>query len=508
MKSELASKINELPFQPGVYFFKNDAGEIIYIGKAIKLKNRVRQYFQSPARKDAKTSALVKDIRDLSFEVVGSELEALFLEAELVRRYLPKYNILLRDDKSVSYIRINYSSSHPIVKLVRRPLDDDAKYFGPYLNALEIKIALRYLRKIFPYSIKQNITKSKRVSLDFFLGLDPGLEENKTSLKKYKSNLRKLMAVIEGKQQLIEKEIEKNMLKAASKQDFETAAKYRNQLNALKNLNNQVMMTSRLTSNKINDDSLDQLKKILKLPTISKRIEGYDISHMQGTNVVSSMVVFSNGLSDKTAYRKFKMSLQKNDDFANMHQTILRRFSKDNIISWGLPNLVLIDGGKGQLDAAISARNILNMTNIPFIGLAKKTEQIVIQLKRDDGTMASGVEVDRTYLAKINGNIEFTENFLIINLPLSNPALKLLQRVRDESHRFAVNYHTVLKRKYSVRSILDNIPGIGKNTRLKILKSVSSLRKLNSISSEDLSKIIGQDKAKKIKEYLVKNKVY
>ena len=505
MNPRLQEKISNLPLLPGVYFFKDKQGNVIYIGKAVKLKNRVRQYFQSPKHKDLKTKALVSDIADLSFEVVGSELEALFLEAELVRRYLPKYNILLRDDKSVSYIRINYDSNHPVVKIVRRPLDDGARYFGPYLSTTEIRIALKYLRKIFPYSIQSS--GSRKVSLDYFLGLDPGLEENKTSLKKYKSNLRKLIAVIEGKQQLIEKNIEKRMLRAATLQNFELAAKYRNQLSALKNLNNQVMVSSRLSNLEVKDDSLSQLKEILKLSEISHRIEGYDISHMQGTNVVSSMVVFTEGLSDKPAYRKFKMTTQQNDDFKNMNETILRRFSQKNISEWGIPNLVLIDGGKGQLDAAISARNLMNMERIPFIGLAKKTEQIVLQIKREDKKPGSGINIDQKLLSEINGTTEKSDSFILINLPLEAPALKLLQRIRDESHRFAVNYHTVLKRKYSVKSILDDIPGIGKSTRIKVLKNFKSIRRLNSVSVDEISAVIGLDKAQKIKNYLKNNNV-
>ncbi len=505
MDIDLKVKISQLPLTPGVYFFKNKQGEVIYIGKAVRLKNRVRQYFQSPNLKDTKTRALVKDIADMTYEEVGSELEALFLEAELVRRYLPKYNILLRDDKSVSYIRINYDSSHPVVKIVRRPLDDGAKYFGPYLTTTEIKIALKYLRKIFPYSIQSS--SKKKVTLDYHLGLDPGLEEQKTSLKQYKANLRKLIAVIEGKQQLIEKDIEKKMIKAASVQNFELAAKYRNQLSALRNLNNQVMVSSRLASNNINDDSLSQLRDLLRLSEVPHRIEGYDISHMQGTNVVSSMVVFTEGLSDKPSYRKFKMSNQQNDDFKNMHETILRRFSQKNIAEWGMPDLVLIDGGKGQLDAAISARNQMKMETIFFIGLAKKSEQVVLQLRREDKAPGSNIDFDLKMLSGIGGSFEKSENFVLLNLPLDSPALKLLQRIRDESHRFAVNYHTVLKRKYSVKSVLDEIPGIGKASRLKVLKKFKSIRRLNSVSIDELAEIIGHDKANKLKAYLKDNNV-
>src|SRR5690606_19078973 len=172
--------------QPGVYMYKDTSGEIIYIGKAATLRNRVRQYFQTSRPLDPKTDALVKEISDIDWITVDSEIDALFLEAELVRRYLPRYNILLRDDKSTSYVRINTSSDHPTVTMTRRPLDDGAEYFGPYFAATTVKKALHYLRKIFPYSTHSHIPK--RACLQYHLGLCPGLEEGKTSLSEYRQN--------------------------------------------------------------------------------------------------------------------------------------------------------------------------------------------------------------------------------------------------------------------------------------------------------------------------------
>ncbi len=500
MNSKLEQKINQLPLKPGVYFFFDSNGKIIYIGKAIKLKNRVKQYFGNIKLKDLKTRALVAEIADLKWMEVDTELEALFLEAEMVKRYLPRFNILLRDDRSVNYIRIDYNSSYPTVSLVRHPPDDNAKYFGPYLNTFQIKLALKYLRRIFPYSIKK--TSAKRVNLDYFLGLDPGLEEQKVSLKKYRANLRKLISVIEGKQKQIEHQIETNMKKAALKQDYEKAATYRNQLMALTSLNNRVKLGLNSGVNLKKDDSLINLKRLLGLASYLKRIEGYDISHMQGTNVVASMIVFQNGISEKTSYRKFKTTIDQNNDFSNMREIILRRFSQKNLAAWGVPDLVLIDGGKGQLDAAISARNISKVINVPFIGLAKKSEQIVVQINRSDGGLASLVNLDLEFLKQNDGTLIKSDNFLLINISHDNPLLKLLQRIRDESHRFAVSYHTVLKRQESVKSILDDIPGIGKTTRLKILRKFGSVKKIQTTTLETLSDVVGPSKAKIIKKYL------
>src|SRR5437868_11401580 len=232
-------KLRELPKEPGVYFHKDKAGEIIYVGKAAVLRNRVRQYFQASRNRDPKTEALVAEITDLDWMVVGSELEALFLEAEMIRRYMPRYNILLRDDKALSYIRIDYDSDYPTVTTTRRPLDDGARYFGPYFSTYAVRQALKYLRRIFPFATKRMIGQ-KRATLHYHLGLDPGLEEGKTSLEDYRSNLRKLMAVIQGKRKTIVKELERDMKRAAKASEYEKAAKLRNQLFALRGLDKQV----------------------------------------------------------------------------------------------------------------------------------------------------------------------------------------------------------------------------------------------------------------------------
>ena len=374
----LQIKLQGLPKEPGVYFHKSASGEIIYVGKAAVLRNRVRQYFQASRGRDPKTEALVEDIHDTDWMVVESELEALFLEAEMIRRYMPRYNILLRDDKALSYIRIDYDSDYPTVGTTRRPLDDGARYFGPYFSTYGVRQALKLLRRIFPFATRK-IPGQKRASLQYHLGLDPGLEEGKTSLEDYRKNLRKLIAVIEGRRTAIVKEIERDMKRAAKIQDFEEAARLRNQLMWLQNLGKQVIFSDKEFLDISKDHALNELVDVLGLSGFPRRIEGYDISHMQGTNVVASMVVFTNGVSDKGEYRKFKTRKEHNNDFYNMNETIGRRLSEKNVKAWGKPSLVLIDGGKGQLDAAIQARDAAGQGGLPFIGLAKREEQIVIQ---------------------------------------------------------------------------------------------------------------------------------
>lgn len=495
----LESKLGKLPKTAGVYFFKNKDSQIIYIGKAAVLKNRVRQYFQKSRGRDAKTEALVAEIADLDWMQTDSELEALFLEAEMVRRYMPRYNILLRDDKSMIYIRIDLNSDYPTVTTSRRPLDDGAKYFGPYLNAHSIRLALKLLRKVFPYATKKT-PGQKRASLHYHLGLDPGLEDGRTSLAEYRANLRKLMAVIEGKRKNIERELEKEMNSLAKTSEFEKAAKVRNQLFALQRLSRSVIFSDKEFADIGKDHALHELVELLGLPKFPKRIEGYDISHQQGSDVVASMVVFTNGVTNKAEYRKFKTKLNKNDDFYNMHETIARRFSQENIKKWGKPDLVLIDGGKGQLDAAIAARDTSGCGQVPFVGLAKREEQIVIQ------TDKSNVVLDTQTLHKLGGFSSETKGFMLVNVPQSTNLVKLLQRIRDESHRFAVSYHSTLKRSRQTASLLDDIPTIGSATRKKLMKAFGSMRGVMQAHQFELEQVLGPKKAAILRQYLTAEK--
>lgn len=494
MNKKLIKKLDKLPKTPGVYFHKDSSGEIIYIGKAAVLRNRVRQYFQKSRSRDLKTIALVSEIADVDWIEVETELDALFLEAELVRRYLPRYNILLRDDKSLTYIRITYKSSHPTVTLTRRPLDDDATYFGPYFGAVSLKRALQYLRKIFPYSTHTGAIP-KRVCLQYHLGLCPGLEENKTSLSDYRANLRRLMKYLKGERSKLMVDIEKDMKKAAAKKDYETAAKYRNQLLSLRRLSNRIVFSDKENLEMSKDQALSGLTEILGLESIPRRIEGYDISHMQGTNNTASMVVFINGIPDKPSYRKFKMRLPGNNDFGHMEETLSRRLSETNRKNWPLPDLILIDGGKGQLSSAIKARNNAGLM-IPVIGLAKREEEIIVDQNE------SNLVVNETSILKQGAFFKRSNEFITITLPPNSSIIKLLQRIRDESHRFAVSYHTVLKIKTQKTSLLDDIPGVGSATRKRLLKEFGSVRGISTAPLPDLQRVVGKNKASIISKYI------
>lgn len=495
MNKVLEKKLKELPKDPGIYFHKDEKGEIIYVGKAASLRNRVRQYFQASRGRDPKTEALVQEIADIDWMTVDSELEALFLEAEMIRRYMPRYNILLRDDKALSYIRIDYDSDYPTVTTTRRPLDDGARYFGPYTSTYAVRQSLKLLRRAFPFAARR-IPGQKRATLHYHLGLDPGLEEGKTTLEAYRANLRKLMAIIQGRRKTIEKELERDMNRASKRKDFEAAARIRNQLFALRGLNRHVIFSDKEFLDISKDHALNEMVNMLSIKEFPRRIEGYDISHMQGSDVVASMVVFTNGVSNKAEYRKFKTKKNQNDDFYNMHETITRRLSERNRKAWGLPDLVLIDGGKGQLDAAIRARDEQGCGRIAFIGLAKREEQIVIQKAK------SGVNLNVEVLQSLGGFASESDDFILVNLPHSTNLVKLLQRIRDESHRFAVSYHSVLKVKRQTASLLDDIPGVGPATRKKLLRTFGSMRGVAQASEAELQDVVGASRAQTIKRLI------
>lgn len=493
MTTKLQAKLNTLPTDPGVYFHKDAKGRIIYVGKAAVLRNRVRQYFQDSRLRDAKTDALVAEIADTDWITVESEIDALFLESEMVKRYKPRYNILLRDDKSQLFVRLTMSDPYPYLSFTRQPLDDGADYFGPYYNGFAVKKALRYLRKIFPYST--HATMPARVCLQYHIGLCPGVEEQKISSTDYKKILQKLILYIKGERKQLVGQLEHEMTRAARQHDFELAAKHRNQIADLRQLQKQIVFSDREFMDISKDQALSGLMKLLNLRGVPRRIEGYDISHMQGTNNVASMVVSTNGIADKAEYRKFRMRIPGNNDFAHMHETMTRRFSGRHL-DWQKPDLLLIDGGKGQLASALKGLEEKGV-RIPAIGLAKRLEEIVIH------KTASGVTLNTE--AYPEAFVSESDDFYIVLLPKDSHIVKLLQRIRDESHRFAVSYHTVLKRKAQTASQLEEIPGIGPATRRKLIQSFGSLRALKTATRPQLVAAIGEAKAGQVWPYLASN---
>lgn len=417
MREALLTKLKTLPASPGVYFHKGTNGEVIYVGKAAVLKNRVRQYFhKSP--KDAKTEALVREIADTDWIVVDTEMDALFLESEMIKRYKPKWNILLRDDKTVSYVRIDMKSKVPYVSFTRTPQDDGATYIGPFYGKTTVERALRILRKVFPYYDKPYDGKK---TLNTDLGLTPGLEVGRMTAQDYKKNLRKLRLYLEGGRHKLIKELEKQMQTAAAQENFEEAMQLRQQLFGLRELQKKIVFSDKEFLDISSDQALVDLQMLLHLDHPPRRIEGYDISHQSGTNVVGSMVVFTNGASDRSEYRKFKLRHQKNDDTANLREVIERRLKHSE---WEFPELVILDGGANQVNAV---KELLREKHISVIGRDK-----------------SG---DHTRNAAVKIIIPEGDDLKLVMLAPDSHIAKLIARIDDEAHRFAITYHTLLKRK-------------------------------------------------------------
>lgn len=415
----LKQKLKQLPISPGVYFHKNADGEIIYVGKAAVLKNRVKQYFQK-SQKDPKTEALVQEIADIDWIVVDTEMDALFLESEMIKRYKPKWNILLRDDKTVSYVRITMNEPIPYVSFTRNPVDDKATYIGPFYGKSAIEKAVRSLRKIFPYYTKP-YNGHKTLNTD--LGLTPGIEVGHSTPKDYKRNLRKLICYLEGDREKLIKKLEKNMYDEAAKGNYELAAEARDQLIGLKELKKKIVFSDKEFLDISSDQALKQLQELLNLEMPPRRIEGYDISHQSGENTVGSMVVFINGTSARSEYRKFKIRTSTNDDLKSMKEVLARRLKHQE---WDYPDLIILDGGITQVNTVLP---LVEPYNIPVIGRDKS----------GDHTRSADVKLI------IPGHSE------CIRLMEGSHIARLIARIDEEAHRFAITYHTLLKRKKMLR---------------------------------------------------------
>ncbi len=418
MNEVLKQKLLKLPVEPGVYFHKNKAGEIIYVGKAAVLKNRVRQYFQK-SHKDVKTEALVREIYDTDWIVVDTEMDALFLESEMIKRYMPKWNILLRDDKTVSYVRISMNEEVPDVSFTRTPMDDKATYIGPFYGKSSVEKALRILRRVFPYYDKPY---SGKKTLNTDLGLTPGIEIKKTTPRDYKKNLRKLIRYLEGDREKLIHELEKTMLDEASKGNYELAAEARDQLFGLKELKKKIVFSDKEFLDISSDKALKQLQDLLGLNEPPRRIEGYDISHQSGVDTVGSMVVFINGVAARNEYRKFKVRTSTSDDLKSLQEVLTRRLKHKE---WEFPNLIILDGGATQVNAILP---LVKSFGIPIVG----------RNKSGNHSKSAGVKL----VFPLN-----SDKLKCLELSASSHVARLIARVDEESHRFAITYHSLLKRK-------------------------------------------------------------
>lgn len=469
MDKKILKQINKLPLLPGVYLFKDRKGKILYIGKAAKLKLRVKSYFNKPLS-DLRLNQMVTKITQIKHILCDSEIEALILESEFICRYKPKYNIEWKDDKNFLYIMIT-KEEIPRVSEIRPPLLEKAIYLGPFTDAQAVRNTLKNIRRIFPYRSCKNLPQ--KACLQYYIKRCPAPCTGSISLTDYKKTIKNLVNVLSGKKEKIILEIEKAMKIKAREKKFEEAAELRDRLFDLKKIRQTVIFDETKKDNLEVDESLINLAKVLILPQIPRRIEAYDISNISGHQATGSMIVFESGLPAKKEYKKFKIKKIKGINDCKMMKEILERRFKNN---WQIPDLIIIDGGKGQLNSALEAIKKANLKMpINIIGLAKKKEEIIIK----------------------KGH-----NFHIINLPNSSKVLHLLQRIRDEAHRFAIIYHTKLKEKKIRNSEIDEIFGIGGKTKKLLLKKFGSIKNIKKSKDKDIIKLIGKNKTNLLRKKL------
>lgn len=407
----------QIPHQPGVYQFKNNSGKIIYVGKAIDLYHRVASYFSgsNPWGSNVKTGALVKEITSVETIVVESELEALILEANLIKKYLPQFNVRLTDDKDYLYIKVTKEDFPKIITARKKERKGSLKFFGPFPSSTTVKNTLKLLRKVFPWCSGSRGRWFKGGCFYYHLGLCPGACVGEISREDYRKVIKNFIKFMEGKQQQLVDELTKEMVQAAKEQNFEEAGRIKKTLQGIVYLTQPNRTQVYLENPNFLEDqrelALVELQRVLNLPILPSRIEGYDISNIQGKEATGSMVVLTNGEVDKSQYRKFKIKITGRPNDVGMHREMISRRLKND---WPLPDLIIVDGGRGQ---ARGVNYILQTTNYqrPVFGLAKRME----------------------WLYPPEGEI--------IKLSKSSPALMLLQKLRDESHRFAVIYHRKLR---------------------------------------------------------------
>ncbi|MBI4080714.1 MAG: excinuclease ABC subunit UvrC [Candidatus Levybacteria bacterium] len=464
----LPSSYASLPSEPGVYCFLNESGAILYVGKAKDLKARVSSYFQPGAVLGTKTSVLVHQTKKVKIVRVETEVESLLLEAFYIKKYSPKYNVRLTDNKSYPLIRITVKDAFPKILLARRVDDPTSAYFGPYPNAGAVKLVLRIMRRIFPFQSVFN--HPKRVCLYNHLGLCPCPPVHNTiaDKKEYKKNIRRIIKVLEGNVRLILNELEKERNAASVSEDFESAQKVQKQMNAMSVITQRVTRPVEYEANpNLREDQrqkeLYALQNLLRQKGVPvqfpQKIECYDISNIQGKYATGSLVVFIQGEKESAFYRRFRIRRENApNDFAMMHEVLTRRLKHDE---WKFPQLIVVDGGKGQITSALQAIGEAGIS-IPLIGLAKREETIIIPNPKFETRNSKQYQntndrnTKRFKHSKIQNLDLFRaskldiRNFVEVSLPKNSPALLLLMRIRDEAHRFAITYHRNIRSKGSI----------------------------------------------------------
>jgi len=481
----IRSKLSTLPHKPGVYLHKDRFGTVIYVGKARDLRKRVSQYFH-PSRRlgwDLKFNALVEAIHDFDFHTVRSEPEALLLESKLIKDFKPRYNVSFRDDKRFLMLKVNLNDPIPNFTFTRLKKDDGARYFGPFVNSLALRNTVALARRQFNLRGCHVFTPG---AADYKHCLYAHLKHctapcvGNVTQAQYLDQVRAACDFLEGQCREMQTTLEADMRKAAAAQDYEKAADLRDLLRDLEQTwqrtekFERVPYTLPVAIHPEND--LVELAQVLGLPSAPQRIEGFDISNISGTFAVASLVSFRNGRPDRVNYRRFKIkTVTGQDDFACIAEAVQRRYTRLQREHQPLPDLILIDGGRGQLNMAVAELKKLGLEHLPVIGLAKEFEEIYLPDKS-----------------------------LPLRPGLNHPAVKLLQRVRDECHRVANSYNAQLRLRKISESILDEFPGIGERRKAALLKKFGSVQRLKLATQEQIAEVsgFGGKAAAELKQFL------
>ena len=499
-KPDPNKKLREVPHKPGVYLMRDRLKRIIYVGKARDLRKRLGQYFM-PSRRmtaDLKTRALLDSTWDFDVHVVRNEPEALLLEGKLIKEFRPKYNITFRDDKRFLLVKVNLSDAIPRFQFARLKKEDGYRYFGPFAHAGALRTTLKWMKKRFGIRscrvLEPGESDYKRC-MDHIIKNCSAPCIRRVTLEDYKARVLEACEFLEGQSQEMLKQIEEQMKKAAGNLEFEKAAEMRNMLDDLRRTTKPARRFTRGSFPTSIDPKADlqALADALLLPGAPTVMECFDISNISTTHIVASMVSFRNGVPDKSNYRRYRIrTVEGQDDFASMAEVVRRRYSRVLLESRNaapelaefsqepvdeaiariqqtaperlvrLPDLIIVDGGKGQLSSACKELQRLGLQNVPIIGLAKEFE-----------------EVYRPGRA------------LPLQLPDDSGALQILQRIRDEAHRFANGYHQLLMKKRIAESILDDCPGVSENRKQALLKVFGSVERLRKASVAEIGEVEG-----------------
>lgn len=461
---DIKEKLKALPDLPGVYILKDSDGKPIYVGKASSLKKRVPSHFKYDGS-SLRQQAIIANTNNIEYILTGSEAEALLLESAIVKEKQPRYNVELKDDKSFPMLKLTLNETWPRLFITRKRKQDGARYFGPYTNVRLLRQAVKLLRRFFPLRMCKDFPKP---CIDYSLAQcwSPWLGE--VSRPAYERIVQGLVLFLEGRRDKLIKELFARMEEASGERRFEDAARIRNQIQALTEVAGKKQMFTM-------QDELAELKDTLNLRSTPHRIEAFDISDIYGKFAVGSIVSFLDGRPDKTHYRKFKIQRMKDiDDYAMMREVISRRYSR--VIKEGkpMPDLIIIDGGKGHLSTALDELKKLGL-NIASIGIAKRFEYIYLPDRKDP-----------------------------VILPPSSKVLHLIQRIRDEAHRFAIGYHHRLRKTQASASELDSVPGIGPKLKRLLITQFGSVDKIRCANVVELARVkfIGKKRAGLIKGYL------